>query len=701
MSDFLETTDVLRRGLDPRRVAVYGATDHLPGSQYADAVVLSGFGDRAVLVNPNPKTLHGMATVASARDSGFADIDLAVVATPMRGVLDAIKDCGDSGIGLASIVTAGFAEVGASGDQLQEQLLETARASNVRLIGPNCMGLLNLTTGLRASRPYYVAPAGTISIIGQSGTVPSQIMEELALLGSGTDLWITIGNCADIGAAELIAYMSERDSTRTIVAYLESVPDPDRLRKSLLMARAAGKEVVVLKTGRTANGSRATASHTGAIATPRIFFDLLAEEADVISVDTARQAVEAASILNTIGRIEGKIAVVLSSGGEAALASDLCEEHAVPLAVIREETVQRIKALVPEIGTANPIDMTFAATERGHADEIYDVIADEPSVGCIVLLDGGVWAPGSYLPEVEEKRKRLEHRLASKVQIIKELREHAIAPQQADRAAYVAEGIAISGENETLWEVLPKLMSTRRPPGHEIATLTPEIGGPASAAVRETELVALDLLRDAGVPVVHYQVVRGEGDVKAAFSDLKSPFVLKAIRPGVTHKTELGLVRLGITSEKEAANAFAELRSVTQDAPGTEIVAQPQVGGVTAELVVGVINEDRWGPYILLGSGGIAAEDTGDRSWNRLPLTLPQAEEMVQEIAVCRAIARRRAKGRPGLAQLAQLLVSVSDFTSKHADLVELEINPVLIRDNDVVAVDAVLTYRLPARSTT
>jgi acyl-CoA synthetase (NDP forming) len=684
----------LRRGLEPRAVAVYGATERLPGRQYVDAVTGSMNHDRVVLVNPSPKAINGLDTRPNAGDSELAgSLDLALIATPLNGVIQSIEDCGRAGIGLASIVTAGFAEAGRGGVELQRRLLQTARDANVRLVGPNSMGLMNVTMGFRAARPFFVGQPGSISIIGQSGVVPSRLMEEVSLLGHGIDLWVTLGNCADIGVPEVVTYLAGRDTTRVIVIYLESVADPASLATALRMAREAGKEVVILKSGRTAAGSVATASHTGAIASPHMFFDLLVKECGVISVDTSREAAEAAAILNTIGRIKGKIALVLGSGGEAALAADLCQENHVPLAAISPAGLEKIRELVPEIGTANPFDLTFAASLRGQTQAIYDIISDEPDVGCIVMLDNGAWPPGSFPPEIEQAQQALDRHVASRVQVIKEVRDHDIAPQRPVRAELVRSGIAATSSSEALWRILPKMVDVTVGDDQAPKRAQPSDGQVTTELRRESELAALDLLAGSGVPVIPYQVVADDAELFLAIAQYGLPVVLKGIYPGISHKTDRGLVHVDLFSEADALEAFRELRAGAAETGG-QVVVQPQVRGATAELILGAVNEDRWGPYLMLGAGGIAAEDLSDRVWARVPLDLAEARSLIDRVNVCRAISRRRDRAQQGLHELARLVVAVSEFVDRNrAVLKEIEINPVLLRDEGVTAVDAVLSF--------
>jgi acyl-CoA synthetase (NDP forming) len=696
-TDAADVASILARALEPRAVAVYGATDRMPGRQYVDAVVLSpGYADRTALVNPSPKTIHGLSTTPSALDSHLAgQLDFAVIATPIPAVAASVEDCGRAGIPVASIITAGFSEAGGDGRGLQEELLATARASNVRLIGPNTMGVINVTAGFRAARPYFVARPGSISVLAQSGVIPSRIMEEVGMAGHGIDIWATLGNCADLGVPDFLPYLAARETTKVIVVYLESVTDPDALRTALQQARAAGKEVVVLKSGRTARGSVATASHTGAVSSPHTFFELLLRECDVVSARTVRQAVEAAVLLDTHGRIRGGIAVVLGSGGEAALTTDLAEEYDVPLARIQPETVAKIKALVPEIGTVNPIDLTWAAGQRGHSHTIYDLFADEPDVGCIVLLDGGLWPPGSFPPEMEAKRFALEYRLAEKVPVIREVREHDPSLGPNDRLTLVQAGIAVTREAETLWPVMRQLV--RRPRSddeHEEPAAVAEQLIPPPANQIVSELDALRVLASARIPVVPYRLLPDESEARIAFAEFGPPVVLKGIARGVTHKTEAGLVRLNIADETAALDTYRALRASLAAYPDAEVVMQPQIRDVVAEMIVGIVNDPRWGLHLMLGPGGLAAEEVTDRVWAALPLDREDARTMIQSIPVCRAIARRRAGGAALMERLADLLLALSDFASaSERTLAEVEINPVLIREADVLAVDAVLSF--------
>jgi acyl-CoA synthetase (NDP forming) len=720
--DFLprDLASVLKAGFNPRAVAVYGATDKMPGLQYVDAVLDSEFAeniaranplpelvrgletrkfdhDRVALVNPTQKLVHDIETIPSALDSGLkGQLDLAVIATPLHGVNAAIEDCGRCEIGLAQVIAAGYSEIGPEGAALEAELVELAAQNGVRLLGPNSMGFINVGVGFRASRPYYFLDAepGSVSILAQSGTAGSVLMEEISLLGHGIDLWVSVGNCADVGVPELVSFLAGRDSTRVIVIYLETVTVPERLSQAITEARANDTEVVILKTGRTAAGGIATASHTGAVASPHVFFELMMKDSGAVCVETISEAAEAAAVLDSIGRIKGGVAIVLGSGGEAALSADLCEENGVALAKIRPETMSEIRRLVPEIGTENPIDFTFAASQRGYVDKIYNMIVDEPDVECMVYLDAGLWPQGTFSAEDEARREALERQMASKVQIIKEVRSHDVIPMRPQRSALVRRGVAAVGQSEVLWKILSRLSVSDSAHKRETVRVAPvAIGAQATVEppVTISELNALDALRTAGVPVIPYRLVDGEADLSGSLEEFGSPVVMKAIEPGVSHKTERGFVRLDLFSQSDAQEAFESLRKAAGSA--AQIVVQPQVRGILGEIIVGVVNDERWGLHLMVSSGGLAAEEVADRVWSRLPISRATAEELLEGVHICRAIVRRRPGGRKVVESLADLIVAVSEYASSHGEqLSELDINPVILTDAGAIAVDALIS---------
>ena len=556
--------EVLRRGLAPRAVAVYGASSRRLASQaarIARRILENGYADRTVLVNPNPQEVHGVATVARAQDSPLAgELDFAVISVPRHSVIDAVDDCAAAGIRLAVVTSARFAEADAEGAELQAALVARAASHGIRLFGPNCMGLANFTDGLWAADPKSPPRAGNVSILSQSGLLSMRIMDYIVECGQGIDIWVTMGNSADLDPPTMVEHLATRPVTRVVVLYLEAVPDPERLRGAIRTARAAGKEVVLLKSGRTERGSRTAATHTGALASPDVFVDVLAEETGCIRVDTVREAAQVASILATIGRPSGGFAVAGGSGGDCVLAADECTTHGVPLATLRPETIERMLAVVPESATTNPIDVSpFTWDGSGRQNDMAAAIASDPGVGCLVLLDGWGWEQVEGADGV--RRLELGPLVGADGKLIVPLINDSRMPVEL-RELLGAAGVVTTADAETIWRSLAHIARAAGIPSDVSEAVDEEPVGHDAAPRRLPELAAFERLRGAGVPMVETRVVESTDELLAACSGFGYPVVLKGIVPGVIHKADRQLVHVDVWGDDEATRIWTQLSAL-------------------------------------------------------------------------------------------------------------------------------------------
>jgi acyl-CoA synthetase (NDP forming) len=694
-------TQTLTRALAPRAVAVYGASARKLSSQAAritGKLLANGYTGRVALVNPNAQEVHGIATVPRATESPLAaDLDLAIIAVPREAAVGALDDCAAAGIRLAVVTSARFAEADARGAELQQELLERAQQHGIRLIGPNCMGLINYTDGLVAAGRDMYAPPGSISVVAQSGYLSMRLMDYIAETGQGVDLWLTMGNCADLKPADMIEYLGARASTSVVVVYLENVADPQRLSDAIRSARAAGTDVVLVKSGRTSTGSQIAASHTGALASPDVFVDVLAQDADAIRVDTVREAAQVAGIIAAFGRRPlGPFLTTSGSGGDCVLAGDWCARQDLPLARLSQQTIDRMHEIVPEAGNTNPLDISpfpFDGTNRQL--QVVKVLADDPDVGCIVLLDGWGLEPKETPdgPGVDFGPLGLPGQPLP-VPIIIDSRV-----KDWQRTALVDAGFAVTMDGETIWRSLGHIVRQARIAGQlpERAPADPpsaaDTAHDSTPAARLPELEAFDRLRAAGVPMTETVVVTSADEVLAAARRLGYPVVVKGLIPGVAHKADEQLVHLDVWGDEDALDVWKRL-SDTVTARGGDIVVQPQLRGSVAEVIVSTVDDPRYGLHVMVGGGGKWVESDSDVAWAKAPVAAAQARALLLRTNLGRGLARKY----PTLleeAMLPQVIASVSAVAQEWIDTVaEIEINPLVIRADSVDAVDAVVTLR-------
>jgi acyl-CoA synthetase (NDP forming) len=692
-------TETLTRGLAPRAVAIYGASARKLTSQaarIAGKVINNGYAGRVALINPNDQVVHGVSTVASAAQSPLAaDLDLAIIAVPREAAVAALDDCASVGIRLAIVTSARFAEADERGAELQRQLTERAATHGIRLIGPNCMGLINYTDGLVAAGRENTAPPGSISVVAQSGYLSMRLMNYIEETGQGVDLWVTMGNCADLTPADMIEYLGARPSTSVVIVYLENVADPQRLSDAIKSARATGTDVVLLKSGRTSTGSQVAASHTGALASPDVFVDVLARDADAIRVDTVREAVQVATLISAFGRRPlGPFLPTSGSGGDCVLAGDWCAGQSLPLAQPSAATISRMHEIVPEAGTTNPLDISpFPFDGSNRQLQVVQVLAEDPDVGCIVLMDG--WGletietpdgpsvdltplgiPGGPLP----------------VPIIIDSRV-----KDWQRKVLVDAGFAVTSDGETIWRSLGHIVRQARNAGQLTAAgteaSTSTDAHDANAASRVPELEAFDRLRAAGVPMIATERIHSADELLDTCRRLGYPVVVKGLIPGVVHKADEQLVHLDVWGDEQAVDVYKRLAD-TVSARGGDVVVQPQLRGSVAEVIVSIRDDPRYGLHVMVGGGGKWVESDADIAWARAPVTATEARRLLLRTNLGRGLDRKYPQILDEAA-LPRAIATVSSLAAEWHDTVsEIEINPLVIRADSVEAVDAVITLR-------
>ncbi len=533
-------TQTLNRGLAPRAVAIYGASARKLTSQaarIAGKVISNGYEGRVVLVNPNAQVVHGVSTVARAVESPLAsELDLAIIAVPREAALAALDDCAAAGIGLAVVTSARFAEADERGAELQHELTVRAAEYGIRLIGPNCMGLINYTDGLVAAGRENTAPPGSISVVAQSGYLSMRLMNYIEETGQGVDLWVTMGNCADLTPADLIEYLGSRPSTSVVIVYLENVADPQRLSDAIKAARAAGTDVVLLKSGRTSIGSQVAASHTGALASPDVFVDVLAQDADAIRVDTVREAVQVASLISAFGRRPARSVSAHERVGRRLRPGRGLVRAAIAASGPAVRGHDQPDASDRPRGRARPIRSTSAhsrSTARTGSSRSCEFSPRTPTSGASCSWTGGVWRRSRPPMDRASISPRSASRASLPVPIIIDSRV-----KEWQRKVLVDAGFAVTSDGETIWRSLGHIVRQAR-----IAGQLPE-AGPApvdsaadpqddvAPAARVPELEAFERLRAAGLPMIATERIHSTDELLDTGRRLGYPVVMKGLITG-------------------------------------------------------------------------------------------------------------------------------------------------------------------------
>jgi acetate---CoA ligase (ADP-forming) len=692
---------------NPRGIAIVGASADAarPGGQTIRALQQYGFRGGVYPVNPKYPEICGYRCYSSLADiEGVCD--LAVIALPASQVPRLIAQCADRGIRYAVVLGGGFREAGEEGFKIETEMLRTARERGVRLIGPNCLGLVNLHTHAYAAfgsltRPPQLA-AGPVSVVLQSASFGMSIVIQCAAAGVGFRYVVTSGNEADITAPQLIDAYVDDPGTKVILAYLEGVNDGRALMRAARRALAAGKPLVILKAGNTEQGKRAAASHTANLTGEYDVYRAAFRQCGVIEVSDVQEAVDIVSCV-TNGRLpQGRrVAVIGGSGGAAAMFSDQADPVGLTIPPLADETMAVLKETLPGLSSLrNPIDYTagYPRAQQGlDFLRAFDALIRDPGIDQLAVMFAA--AGRNQLQYGSEVLARIAATSAKPIVVFSGMSE-ALAPEGL--ASLRAANIPVLSSPKRVAIAMAKLADysaalkrAAAPPDPEQQTAPPL---PAGATVLN-ELQSKALVAHAGVRVTRDRVLPLKPDLSHC-SEIHFPVALKILSPNIAHKTDIGAVKLGIADAAALIAAAAEIvANAERAAPGAKLeglLASEMVSG-GVETIIGVINDAAFGPVVAVGLGGVLAEVLSDITYRVAPFDITEARAMLGELRA-RAIFGA-VRGRPALDAdaLAAALVGVGQLAWHLRDrLAEMDINPVMVlpQGRGIVAADALVVLR-------
>ena len=675
---------------DPDSIALVGASadpETLAGRPYQ---FLREFGyDGAIhLVNPNRETIDGRPCHDSVGDIEGA-VDVALVLVPAEAVEGVVRDCGAADVPFAVVVASGFAETDDEGAERQRAVARAAREGGVRLVGPNSEGFLSFSPTPVAATFSSICKRddllpGSVGFVSQSGAFGGAVFQLMQNLGVGARAWITTGNEADVDALEVLAGYVEDSDVDVAAVYLESVDRGRRLLDIGERAAATDTHLVAMRVGASAAGERATASHTGSIATDDAVYDALLAQAGTTrarSVDAFADAVAAFSRLPPSAEpADGEgLGVVSISGGAAALIADAAERTGLPLATLGDAAEAAVEREIPPYGSpTNPVDVTGAAIgDPAVFERCLDAVAGDPSVGSLLLQFGnsGAETIETCLDTVLSVRADHDLPVATVFTGSDPAPETAATLREANVWTFGDPVRAVA----TLGAVHDATTRRRRLVARDRGWERPDDRDPFP---REDWAAATDRLREAGVAFADGRIVERTADAAAALRDLGPPVVAKLDPLASAHKTEVGGVRTDLRDEAAVRAAYDDLAELGDG----RVLVQETVAGV--ELVVGVVDDDDFGPVMLFGPGGTLVDLLSDAvTYRALPVTAADARTMVAESAADRLLDGYRGAPPADREAVVDTLVAVSDVYLA-GDLAELEINPLVATPDGAVAVD-------------
>jgi acyl-CoA synthetase (NDP forming) len=672
---------------DAAAIAVVGATDR-PGALGrlpVQHLQRFGYAGRIVPVNPKGGTVCGLPAHASLTEAAAdGPIDLALVMVPSAAVADVVREAGGLGIGVCVVMSSGFAETGPEGRQQQDELVEVARASGVRLVGPNCIGSVGFHTGQVATfSPLFTADdvpviGGRVGFATQSGALGYGAVSLALERGLGLAVAVNTGNEADVGTLEVLEALASDESTDALIGYVEALTDGERLRR----IACCGTPLAILKAGSSEAGSRAAASHTGALATSDRVVDDVLRQLGIARARDVDELLDLADALVTPRRPAGpRVAVVTTSGGSGILAADAIELHGLTLATLTSATRAALDEVVPAYGaTANPVDVTATVmSDPTLFERSLDLIATDDGVDAVIACFCVL--TGQQVMGIVESLRAVAERTGKPV-LVTRTGADFLAPDAS--AAMRAAGLPAYPTPGRAVRALAACWTTSRrraDPLPQKDTTPPE---------RLDEPGLKSWLRDAGVSVPSGRLVADAVDAAEAVREVGGRAVVKAVVPGLLHKTEAGGVALAVT-EQTAAEAFARMAALGQGTPGSRVLVEQMAAPEHAlEVLVGVVPTPL-GTVLSLAAGGVLTEVLADVTFRLLPLAEGDAAAMVGDLRSAPLL--RGHRGSPVLDEpaLVRLLETVAGLAPALPAGASLDLNPVLVTTDGCLVLDAAL----------
>lgn len=671
----------LRPLLAPASVAVVGAgrTPGGVGHEVLTGLVGYDFTGPVYAVNPHASTVAGVPAYGSLAELP-GPVDLVVIAVPAPLVAQVLAEAGRAGARAAVIITAGFAETGPAGVEAQQELVRMARAASIRLVGPNCLGVVNTDPAVRLDASFAPRPPrrGGLAVASQSGAVGIAVLEHASRGGAGVSTFVSLGNKADVSGNDLISYWFDDPATSAVALYLESFGNPRKFAR-LTRALARRKPVIAVFSGRSISGQRAGASHTAAAAAPQVAVDTLFAQAGVVRADDLGELIDAARMLTDQPLPAGdRLAVIGNAGGANVLAADAAESAGL-----------RLPAELA--GRQNPLDLGAGASVAGLREALRSA-AGSGEVDAVLAIVAGTRT----------------NDLPGMVRVIGEV---ADAHPELPVAAVVLGGGDTTSTGQRGAPVYDLPERAVRALGHaaryaawrrEPLGARPELTDVDKVRARQLVSEALaegegwqsygraaDILGCYGIRLLTARTADSEAEAVAAATELGYPVVLKAADPELVHKTDLGVVRLGLADPAEVAEAYQAIATALSR-PAAQVLVQPMASG-TVELVTGIVHDQLFGSLVMAGLGGIHTELLGDRAFRLVPMTDLDAGRMWRSLRGAPLLTGYRGSAPVDTAALEDLLLRLGRLAEDLPEVAELDLNPVLAGPEGVVAVDAKL----------
>ena len=658
-----------------------------------------GFSGGLVPVNPNYRTLFDHPCIGSISDLDSA-VDLAIIATPIQTVPGIVRECAGKKIGGAVVISAGGKEVGAEGRKIERKIRKIAYDGGVRIVGPNCMGIIRPKGNLNASFASEMPVAGNLAFVSQSGAICSAILDLAFKERIGFSHFVSIGSMLDMDFGDIIDYIGNDPEAKSILLYIESLTN---FRKFMSAARSVSrvKPIVVLKSGRSAAGAKAAASHTGAMAGEGAVYDAAFKRAGIVRVDTIEELFDCAELMAKQPRPQGsRLAIVTNGGGPRVMATDTLARHDLNPAPLSAATRKALDAFLPPFWSrGNPIDILGDAS-ADRFQRALGVCSESKDIDgvLVILAPQALTKPVDVAEALAETVKNRRYPVfscwmggKSIGKALEILNEAGIptyeTPERAIRAfLYMVE---YSRNLEMLVEVPPKLarsMAFDQKKTAELLTAAPEKAFMSESSSKE-------IISAYGLPVIQTEIATSEDAAAGLAGDIGYPVAMKLHSPDITHKTDADGVRLDLRSDDDVRDSFrriiASARWHNSRARIEGVTIQLFLSNPDYEILLGAKRDPSFGPVILFGMGGIYTEILKDTSLGLPPMNRLLARRLMQETRIYSLLQGYRNRAPADIEQLEEMIVRLSQLLIDFPDIAELDLNPVLIKNGRSTAVDA------------
>ncbi|WP_334191938.1 acetate--CoA ligase family protein [Pararhodobacter sp.] len=684
------------RIIEPQSIALIGATEDYAkfGGRILHHLVDHGYAGRIFPINPKRAEVLGHPCFKSIADVPEAP-DIAIVALPASSLEAAIRSCGEAGVGACIVVTAQLGEFSEEGAALERRIVEIAQAHSMRIVGPNCMGMivpaakmaLSSTPTLRYAKAL---PQGRVAFVSQSGAMMGSLFLQAHDHGVGLSGMVSIGNQADLELCDFLEAFVAHEGTEVICLYIEGLKSPQRFRALCLRARRAGKRVLAVKAGRTDAGTAMAESHTSSLAGSYSAFEALCREAGVLLLDDPDQMILCAGILDRNPRARGaEVGIVCASGGGGAILADHLALSGIAAVAYAPDTRAKLAQDYLPSHQNNPLDLGghTGGLEFGIFERAIDAVHDDPGAGVFVY----VMTPQPMMPETLAHVIHTWKRGEKPVVLVLNTSRFADDLRQAALQA----GIPFVQRLQDLIVALQVLgadhaaeTGLRADEAHRPAHL-PQVHVAAKGFLTEPE--AKRILADYGLSVPAAQLCGTLDEALSAAGSIGYPVVLKGVVADVVHKSDLGLVRVGIGDDEALRAVFAEMvQAIDKAAPGAPLrIDVQQMIGPGVELIVGLSNDPAFGPQVIVGAGGIHVELMKDVAQMRAPVTAEEVGQMLRRLRIWPLLDGARGQGRMDVAAACEAIARLSWLgPDLGARLVDLEVNPFRVTAEGVYALD-------------